>query len=306
MGVVRGALLLAGMGMGIGFMTGAELVSFFGQRAWGLPLLASYALWFGAAVFFLRLGKRYGNAQKAYAALFGRGIGAVYAVQTAVSLAACSAALAGLDAIFYKVKPLVSLAALGFSAVVCGRGTEGADAVSALLVPVCVVCVLAARGGGLPAAELFQPAAPWRGALYAAANIAFCARALTDAGGRMRRPVWSAALAAVLSLVCALRILGGVAASGTAFRRLPYLAARAQRWYSVVCAVAAFVSLPSSAWPLLRGVQTLKGAKKYAAEAAALLAAFALSLSGLRAFFRFFYPAVAAAGAAFLALCIFN
>ena len=61
MGVVRTALFLIGTTIGAGFLTGAELIRFFGGNGYLPSLALACAVYCLACAFFLSLGKKYGG-----------------------------------------------------------------------------------------------------------------------------------------------------------------------------------------------------------------------------------------------------
>ncbi len=99
MGMIRATLFIVGTCIGAGFVSGAELVRFFGAEGFLTPvLLSSFAFYF-LLVLALLLGKRYGGYQGATDALFKRFAPAVRIAVVLFSFIPCAGFIAGFDAI---------------------------------------------------------------------------------------------------------------------------------------------------------------------------------------------------------------
>ena len=306
--MVRTALFLIGTTIGAGFLTGAELIRFFGGNGY-LPALAlACAVYCLACAFFLSLGKKYGGFAQAMRALFGRGAHVAACLTLAVSFVPCAGMLAGLDALFPGLGPLPSVAGLAVVLLFLGRGMKGVGLLNCILVPGLLLFVAASAKGGV---SLVVPSVPEasNGLLYAAMNTAFAAPALMDAGRDVRAPVRSAILAGGAIFVSGAFVLAGIFLAGADAVRspMPYLyVMRGNRLFFVAAACAVLTSLASALFPLLRACGRFAGAKKNAAKGVVLLAAFVLSRLGLSGVIDLLYPAVGVFGAVFSALCIFD
>ena len=155
---MRAAFFLVGTTMGAGFLTGAELVRFFGGQGYLCAFALSCALYGGACAFFLRLGKKYGGFAGAMQALFRGAAKAVTCLLLAVSFVPCAGMLAGLDALFAQVRPLGSLLGLVVVLVFLSRGFKGIGLLNVLLVPLLLVFVLSSGtgAGASPVPELSE------------------------------------------------------------------------------------------------------------------------------------------------------
>ena len=308
MNTIRTALFLIGTSIGAGFITGAELVRFFSEGY--LPaLLLSCLCYFGACAFFLSLGKKYGGYPGAMRALFGRGAPVAETVFLAIAFVPCAGMLAGLDALLPDVQPLASLGGLMVVLLFTARGTKGISLLNTCLVPLLLAFVFYYGRGAFAFSQPLSGEGALNALLYAGMNVAFAVPVFCEMGKSVRRPALSSGIAVFLIFLSAVCILSSVfrAGDGAVGAEMPFLqAVHGNKIFFAAVACAVLTSLASSVYPLLSACGKLRGAKKYAATAAVLLAAFAVSRVGLTDVIRVLYPAVGAFGAAFSAFCIFH
>ena len=301
----RAAFVLIGTSIGAGFISGAELVRFFGG-GYLAALFFSCACFFAANAFFLKLGQKYGGYEGVLRALFGRGEAVAEALFLCVAFVPCAGMLAGLDALFPAAAPLASLAGLALVLLFLARGTRGLALLNSCLVPLLLLFVVWYGRGSFALSAPLTGKGALDALLYAGMNVAFSLPVLCETGKSVRHPVWAAGWAALAIFACAVLILSAVSRAGTAGASMPFLAAVGQsRLFGAAVACAVLTSLASALYPLLAACRRVRGRKKYAAEAAVLLAAFALSRLGLSGVVRMLYPAVGAFGVFFSAFCVF-
>lgn len=302
MGVLQGACFIVGGAIGAGFITGAELVAFFGPEGALFCALASSVLFCGMCMLFLRLGKKYGGFRGTLEKLFKRAAPAARIFITLCAFIPSAAMLAALDSLLFALRPLPSLLGLLFSAVALRRGTRGISLVNSVLSPALVLFLLVF--GGVPASGGHAYAG---GALYAGLNVFLMAPVLMDAGREMKSPLASSLLAACCVFLCSAAVLGRVERAGTAGAEMPYLAALGESPLFPVAAVAAiFTSLVASLYPVLSLADGLYGGKKIAAKGLVLLAAFMLSRLGLSSIVARLYPLQGLAGLFLSVFAIFH
>ena len=305
MGTIRAAFFLIGTTVGAGFLTGAELVRFFGGAGM-FALLFACGLQFAFGIVFLLLGKKYGGCREAMCALFGRGGKIVYCLLLALTFLPCAGMLAGLDALLPNYAPLPSALGLSVVLIFLCRGLKGVGALNTALVPF-LVALIFLTGTGAPPFFAFTNGA-WDAALYAGMNVAFSAPALMDAGREMRTPARSCALAAACIFACGTYILAGIRAAGDAALAfpMPYLTViRGRRVFAVAIACSVLTALSSALFPLFSACDRL-GSHKNAARIFVLLAAFTLSRIGLENVIDIFYPIAGGIGLAFSVVCILD
>ncbi len=304
MGIFKTTFFIVGTSIGAGFLSGAELVRFFGTERVLLPVLLSSAVFFCLSALFLRLGKKYNGMEGALHALFGRAAKGMEVLFAALSFIPCAGMLAGLDALFPALSPLISLSGLGLVLCFLRRGMGGISLLNSLLVPVLLLFVLLSRGG-----TLFFPGRTGHdlGVLYAGMNSFLALPVLLEAGREAKRPVLSAFLASAVVCVSALFVLGRIFSEGAGAldAELPFLyAMRGRKSFFAASALAILTSLGSALYPLLRLCERAK--RKNAAKGGVLFAAFLFSRLGLAGIVRFFYPAVGALGLLFSVVCVLH
>lgn len=320
---VRLCATLVGTVIGAGFISGAELVRFFPSEGWLACVFASSLFFFLGFALLYRCGSRYGGFEGTLRALFGGAAPLVRALLFAASLVMCASMFAGLNATAEEgfglsaSFPAAALLAAVLLFALSGRGMRGVYAVNVVLVPLILAFL---------AAFFALPAAPYEGEslsafhdlcsvlAYAGMNIFLAAPVICDAGavqGSGRHAGGGLAGIAAASLLIgagAAVVLANIsrAGDGALSAQMPFLFAIGERGaigrlFSAVCICGILTTLFSSFYPLQQSVQGKRRALLW--RAALLAAAFALSLGGLRPLVRFVYPAVGAAGFAFLAVC---
>ncbi len=304
MGVLRGAFFIVGGTIGAGFITGAELVRFFGADRFMLPLVCSCALFFVLTYLFLRLGRKYGGYDGVLE-IFGRGAVAVKGAFLLCSFISSAGMLAGLDLLCPEWTPLLSMLGLAGSCFFLEKGMDGISKLNLVLVPILLGSVLFyARD-----LSFFYPRTgskfPWW-LFYAGMNVFFLAPVLMDAGRDMRRPICSSFFAAFIVCIAAVCVLGSVyrAGANALHADMPFLKVADGKVFSVAVGLAIMTSLVSSLYTPYSACNVFSGKKKTAAKGITLLAAFCLSRIGLSGIVEFLYPFIGGAGLFFSVLCI--
>ncbi len=305
MGVLCGALFIVGSTIGAGFITGAELVRFFGGSGFLVPLILSSLLFFLLTALHLHLGKKHGGAAGVFA-LFGRGEMFVRFVVLICAFVSTAGMLAGLDALLPSLSPLCSLAGLAIACFFIARGVGGISKFNFVLVPLLIAFVFFYARGGLAFRYPCAAGGGWGWFLYAGMNVFFMAPVLMDAGKEMKRPLLSSLLAAGIVFSAALCILGSVCREGAnaISSEMPFLAVAKGKIFSVAVGLAILTSLVSSLYTPFSLCNTLGGRKKIAAKGAVVLAAFLLSRLGLKGIVGGIYPFIGGTGILFSALCV--
>lgn len=298
--------------IGAGFVSGAELVRFFGADAFFLPVFLSSLVFCFLLVLSLTLGKRYGGYEGVTRALFGRFSLCVRIIILFVSLVPCAGFLAGFDALLPQYKPLLSVIGLVVVSLFVGKGMKGVGILNAVLVPALLLFIFC-YGNLNQAFALFVPDKIngfFGGTLYAGMNTFLALPVLMDAGKDMKCPKLSAALAALFIGLCALFVLGAVSKCGEGAVRsdMPFLfVMRGNILFYVAAALAIATSLASVLYPLFSVCERAGGrVKKYAARLTVMLAAFLLSRVGFSSIIGYFYPILGILGLCFSVFCIFH
>lgn len=303
MGFLRGAFFIVGGTIGAGFITGAELVRFFGVNNFLLPLMLSCALFFLLCILYLYLGKKYGGFEGVLRLV---GWGGLFRFAVLFCAFVSSAGmLAGLDALLPRLSPLLSVCGIVCSVFFLEKGMKGISALNLFLVPVLLCFVFFYAESPVffyPRGDTFSLG--WM--LYAGMNSFLMAPVLMDAGREMRRPALSSAIAAALIAVSAVCILGSVYREGANAlnAEMPFLAVAGGKLFSAAVGFAILTSLVSSLYTPFSACSGLSPKKKIAAKSIILLAAFGVSRVGLKGIVGKLYPVIGCVGLFFSALCI--
>ncbi len=304
MGILRGAMFIIGGAIGAGFITGAELVRFFGGERFVISVVLSAVLFFFLTLLFLNLGKKYGGTAGVLR-LFGRGACFVRLLFSLCALVSAAGMLAGLDGLLPRFAPLLSLLGLFVAVIFVERGTDAISKFNFVLVPL-LLCFLFFYAAGKLSFSYPSARHGAGGALYAGMNVLFLAPVLMDAGEKMKCPALSSALAAAVIGGSSLLVLARIVYEGAGALNapMPFLYAAGGRFFPIAVALAIMTSLVSSLYTPLSACGGLRGKKKYAAKGGVLLTAFLLSRMGLTEVISVFYPLIGGAGLFFSALCI--
>ncbi len=305
MGVLRGAFFIVGGTIGAGFITGAELVRFFGCKNFLVPLLCSCFFFFLLCLLYLRIGKKFGG-YSGFLSRLGRAAHLVRLIFLLCAFVSSAGMLAGLDALCPTISPLLSVGGLAVSCYFLGKGMEGVSKLNSVLVPLLLCLVFFYARGGIVFSDTGKETPRFGWLLYAGMNAFLMAPVLTDAGKEMTRPVLSASFAGGLIAVAAVCILGGVCREGANAVRaeMPFLQVAKGKFFAVAVGLAILTSLVSSLYVPFSACDKFHGKKKTAAKAGTLFAAFCLSRIGLKGIVGMFYPLIGGAGLFVSALCI--
>ncbi len=295
--------------VGAGFLTGVELVTFFGGKEIILPLVGSTALYAMFAFCALWLGGRYGGFYAFLRGKFQRLYPAVFTSFFVANFCAAASLTASINAVLSTDFFLAQIAFLLGASAVSGRGVKVVSVLSLALTPLLLFFVVFKSVGGLSFHGFWDDGAQNGWLVYAGYNGFLSFPILCEAGGsctkRQSVPVSIAASAIIFAL--ALLILGKISYEGANayLSEAPFFTAVGGRVFPFVCAVGIFLSLSSCLFSLFSATKCLKGYQK-TAEAVMLTAVFALSRLGLSTIVSQFYPVFGVFGLLFLAFCIFH
>ncbi len=312
------SLTLFGTIVGAGFLSGAELIRFFPDRYFVPYALYAAGLFFFAFFLLLHCGKKWNGFEGTVSALFGRAEKIVKGFVFGCSFVLCAAMLAGLSAVAREgfflgdFSFLVPIAAAAVLYVLSYRGVKGVFWTNALLVPVIFFFIAFFAGDGeyFPQTE----AAPsflrsiFAVTLYVSMNVFLAAPLVCDIGARSEGKSGGSTIASLLIGFCICAVLACIAASpNSSAAQLPFLAAVGQKsviriLFSCVCVCGIMTTLFSSYYPLHNAVNRYKRAPLW--RAAMCMAAFLISLFGLKNIVGVLYPMIGLAGAIFLVRCV--
>lgn len=292
---------VVGTVVGAGFLSGRELVRFFGTESF-LPFVLLSSLIFAFFIYFLlSLGSEYGGFAGVIRLFPPKAVRIFRFFLLFACFVSLSGMFAGIYSLFHSVAVvLVTLVAAFF---VCRGGIKALGAVNTLFVPSVLVFFLFVFVGngyfsyGGSASGIRAYAA----LLYAGMNLFLAVPVLCDLGGEMNggrglcAGITALLLFAFISLILsAVRFCDGAEAEDfpLLFVMKDYI------FYRVVAVFGTFTSLVSSYYPLFSAAQ----GKKYAnpARIGVLFAAFALSFFGFSNIVEYGYPFLGSFGLIFL------
>lgn len=138
-----GALFtMVGTVIGAGFVSGRELLQFFGCFRIS-TVYCTGLLFFFSFLLCVRLGKIYGGFEGALKGVFGRLSRFVKAVILFGSFVSCAGMLSGLNSLLPHAKPFLSLAFLVFACFVSEKGVKGIGTVNMIVMPAVLLSVTA-------------------------------------------------------------------------------------------------------------------------------------------------------------------
>ena len=301
--VVFSVCTAVGAVAGAGFLSGRELLEFYGGFRL-FPLAVSFAAFAGGFFLFLRLGAKYGGFGNVMRGLFPGA--AAHAAKIAAlfgSFVVGAATLSALNAA-YPYKPLPAVLFLLIALLFTRRGISGVSSFGTAFTPFLIVAVLTLivrRGSFSPPEVTDFPCAARAAvsaAIYVGMNVFATCPVLCDLGatlaGKKRAAAVSFVSAGLLSLLAA-AILSAVGML-TAFTACFYPVSVAAQKISLQKFVKA------SGVPVAE--ETFR-ARKNAAKIVSAAAFFAVSALPFEALVRYFYPVAGVAGAAVIvaALC---
>lgn len=306
MGVLRATLFLAGLSIGAGFVSGAELVFFLGsQRIIGGIALFTVAYFFMCRLI-LSLGKKYGGYDGAIDRLFGKCAKIVRRIFPLFSLIPCAGMLSGLDGLLPQCAPLFSCFGILVALIVLQYGIRGISVVSVALVPILIAAIVC-NGRGVSWTYPMQQTVVLGGLQYAGMNVFLSLPTLFDAGMEIKS-IWRSSLAAsVLVGGTAAAVLGRIMfeGAGAIQANFPLLyVMKGDKLYFFLIAIAVFSSLTSAIYGLFRGSND-SGRATIAMKAVLLGLAFVLSRFGWNRIIRYCYPLLGFLGIVFSLFCIF-
>jgi uncharacterized membrane protein YkvI len=309
---VKTIFTVIGSVIGAGFISGRELVRFFGGEAFPPFLLLAGLLFFVYIFFLLRAGKKYGGFTSFCRVVFGKGEKAVQIIFCFCSFVVVAAMLAGINALEESYQPFIAvLTAVGCFFLV-KKGVNGLNMLNLLLVPFILAYIIV----GLVTEGEFAFVAETQNAgmggmfvwIYAAMNIFLSSSVVMDCGARLGKQSQITLVAVISSLViggCIALILSAIGAKeGAKEHTMPLLyVLKRGKLFPLIGYFGIVTTLISSYYPLHIFP---KGKHKDAARLFTLAAASVCSLFGLKEIVEYAYPVMGGLGILFLSVVIFH
>lgn len=313
------AFIIIGTVIGAGFISGKEIIRFFGG---GFLLPASYfcmILFFLFTYLLLIVGKKYGSFAAGTRAVFGKFDAALETVILSASLIIVGAMLAGIDSLMLscfgisKNFPVASFLAIVFAYFVTGKGVKGLAAVNFLLVPIMIVSIVLFLGfyGEINISTNFSgtDSGVYMTLFYVSMNIFLSAPVLLELGAANEKKHFAAAsfIASAVICVCVILIVSGIQHEGinaeSAEMPLLYLFGKVKYFssvFSVIVFFGIFTTLLSSYFPLYNYASRFK--RKRVVDFIIFIMVFAVSRLGLDKIVLYLYPVLGFLGFLYISL----
>jgi len=311
--VITSACAIVGSVVGAGFITGAEIVTFFSS----VNLLpACFLLFILLALMFwilLSAGRRFGGLNKLNLRVLGR-FSPIFNVATAVfsvisACSMCAAADAVVSSVFSisdKI-PVLSLPLILVSCMVCKRGVRGVGVFNLCLVPIMISVIIIACVGSGGVAVHEGSSDVHSIIIYACMNAFLVCPLIVDSGARAdRKAVFPTAIlsSAVISISVYL-IMKKISTGYGTDENLPLLSSVSSSWvfhsvFSVICVFGIVTTLISSHYNVLAFFSKYR--VKRALNVCFMLFAVAFSRIGLSRIVNGLYPLIGLFGLAYFIL----
>lgn len=299
--------------IGAGFISGRELVSFFGTENFILPLFASCLILTFCFLIVFRLGKQRGGLTGINNGIFKRPLIFNVAVLVSSFISVCGI-FAGLDALF-KVNvfgadfPVLSVAVIILVSFTSAYGIKGVEKASLIIIPITVITVLISvfLNGEFCNKNLgIEGFAFLKVPLYCFMNCFINLPAIADVAVNKRKSVLkiSAVISSLILTLTAYFILSTVKNSNSAGEDMPLYGALDGRFAGVFfCATfaALITSALSAYYPLYFFAKEKKGKLGVAILA---VMCFVFSRLGLKNIVDYAYPVIGIFGGVYIAICL--
>lgn len=296
---------MVGTVIGAGFVSGRELLQFFGCFRISAIYCAGL-LFFLCYLLFMRLGSVFGGFEETLKGVFGRFARFVKTIVLFGSLVSSVGMLSGINSLLPLAKPFLSLAFLAGVCFVCEKGVKGIGLVNLIVMPVLLVAVSFL----IFSRRALSPSEPPRAGfasvlsvlLYVSMNTFLSMPVLCDLGAELKnRAALLCALSALIISSAIGLILSAVCSDKSSYSYdLPLLyILDGVKIFSLLACGGMLTTLLSSFYPLY----TLAGRRWGKAGKLALFAAAeCCSFIGFKSLIASVYPALGVFGAAITAI----
>lgn len=301
--------LIIGTIIGAGFISGREILQFFGGNTFVSAMAAGF-LFFVTSLLLLSVGGEYKTLDGANGALFKRSKNLVNISLYLCMIAVAAASLASIDSLAVslfsipKNLPVFSVATLLCAHFCAKKGISGLAFVNALLVPVMLVLtlVLTILKGGFS----FDGGGTSSVTEYVCFNMFLSVAVMFELGGKTDKKTafYSSLISGVITAVYVVLIYGSVTYEGTnavnhdlpLFYTLSMLGPLASVCFAVVLVTGAFTTLLSAYYPITKGFVAVFGKR---GDFTALITVFLISRLGIKNIVAYVYPVAGMIGAVY-------
>lgn len=299
--------------IGAGFISGRELVSFFGTENYGGALVVSFLIFTLCFLTIYYLGKSNGGLYGINKNIVKRPFLFNAAVLVSSFISVCGV-FAGFDSL-YTVNvlgtdlPVLSFLVIVLVSVASSYGIKGVERASLIIIPITIITVLIAifiNGKFYDKNFVFQGGEIINANLYCFMNCFINLPAITDVAVKKRKSVLrvAAVFSSLVLTATAYLILSTVKNSGTINDDMPLYGALKNRFAGVFfCATfaALITSAISAYYPLYFFAKNKKGKKGVVFLA---VVCFVFSRLGLKNIVNYAYPIIGIFGGIYMALCL--
>ena len=307
------SFLIIGTVIGAGFVSGREIIQFFGGNVFVSASIAGI-LFFVITLLLLVTGIKYKTLSGVNGALFYRSKYLVNGSLFVCMLAVASAGVATVDSLANSLfsmpanLPIFSIIMLILACFCAKKGINGLAFVNALLVPVLLVVSLVLmlfKGGFYYATEgVSNPL------LYVSFNMFLSVAVIFEAGAKIdgKTAFYSSLISAVITTVYIVLIYGSVSYEGInainsdlpLFYSLSLLGNSVSICFACVLVIGSFTTLVSAYYPLAKGFTAVLGRR---GDVTALIVVFLLSRLGIKNIVAYAYPVAGVLGVIYF-ICI--
>lgn len=307
---IKTIFIILGSVIGAGFISGRELVRFFGDAYPPFLLLAVFLFAFYIFIL-LRVGNKYGGFAGFCEQVFGKRVKIVKGIFYVSSFITVTAMLAGINALEESYAPFIAILSAVLCFLIVCKGIGGVGVFNLFLVPAILLYVFVClwkKGEFLFIATSLNPG---MGALfcllYVCMNLFLSASVLLDCGAGLKKGWFlpTAGVSAGILGVCIALVLSAIT-SQTGAKELPMpLMSVLDRSgiYPLICYFGIMTTLISAYYPLHAALSGVR--QKNAARLGLLVTASVFSLWGLKDIVEFAYPFMGALGLIFSTICVF-
>jgi uncharacterized membrane protein YkvI len=314
------SFIIIGSVIGAGFITGRELIRFFGSANFIPAVYVACILLFFFSYLLMDIGRHYGTLKEANNKIFKNYSKYVAGITYFCLLIITSGMLAGIDTLLSSTfgtpsyLPIFSLPCLIFANIISSKGLDGIAKISIVLVPLMIVFILYFLLGRKNFSYAFDEEycafnSLIMAVLYSSMNMFLAAPILIETGNKYKYGLKKgAAIASVSIFFCIILILSAICYEGSnaIITEMPMLYITGYtgilaKIFTVMVLFAMFTSLVSSYYPLYHALE--KDRKKHLKRFLLSIVAFLLSRMGLSGIVQYFYPVLGTFGIIYLIIC---
>ena len=314
------AFIIIGSVVGAGFITGRELIRFFGSTNFIPSVYIACILLFFFSYLLMDIGRHYGTLKEANNKIFKNNSKYVAGITYFCLLIITAGMLAGIDTLLNSTfglpsyLPIFSIPCLILANIISSKGLDGIAKISVILVPLLIIFILYFLLGRKNFSYDFNEKycafnSLIMAVLYSSMNMFLAAPILIETGNRFKTGLKKGALIASISVfICIVLILSAICYEGSnaIIAEMPMLyitgySGNLAKIFILMVLFAMFTSLVSSYYPLYNSFKNER--KKHYKRLIISIVAFIISRFGLSGIVMYFYPILGTFGIIYLLIC---